>query len=126
VVVGRALAAVVYMLATLSCAGANVLGRLLFCEGGDCTTNEQHRMDVSLVLSVAGLAAAAATLLGAVFSRRLGLAALSCHVILFVVNLAFYWGLADSPWIFIPLAALAAAAGYVAVGSSARRSPGNA
>jgi len=110
------------MLATVSWAGAMALSRLLFCEGGNCTPNEHYRMDVSLVLSFVGLAAAAATLLGAVLRRWLGLAALCCHIVVFAVNLAFFWGLADSRWVFIPLAGLAAAAGYLAVGSSALRS----
>jgi predicted MFS family arabinose efflux permease len=80
-------------------------------------------MDVSLVLSFVGLAAAAATLLGGLFRRWLGLSLLYCHIVLFAVNLAFFWGLADDPWVFIPLAALAAAAGYVAVDSSTPPGP---
>jgi hypothetical protein len=116
IVLGRSLAAVVYVLATLSWAGAMVLGRLLFCEGGDCTTNELHRMDLSVVLGFVGLAVAAATLLGGVFRRWLGLTLLCCHIIVFDINLGIFWGLADSPWVFIPLSALAVAAGYVAVG----------
>lgn len=114
------------MLATLSWAGGMALSRLLFCEGGNCTQHDRYGMDASLVLSLIGLAVAAATLLGAVFRRWLGLAALCCHIVVFAVNLAFFWGLADSPWVFIPLAGLAAAAGYAAVGRSAVRSPRNA
>jgi hypothetical protein len=121
-VAGRALAVVLYMFATLSWAAAMALSRLLFCEGGNCTPNEHYRMSVSLVLSFVGLAAAAATLLGGLFRRWLGLALLYCHIVLFAVNLAFFWGLADYPWVFIPLAGVAAAAGYVAVDSSTPRS----
>jgi hypothetical protein len=121
-VAGRSLAVVLYMIATLSWAAAMALSRLLFCEGGNCTANEHYRMDVSLVLSFVGLAAAAATLLSGLFLRWLGLSLLYCHIVLFAVNLAFFWGLADDPWVFIPLAALAAAAGYIAVDSSTPRS----
>jgi predicted MFS family arabinose efflux permease len=65
--------------------------RLLFCEGGNCTPNEHYRMDVSLVLSFVGLAAAAATLLGGLFRRRLGLSLLYGHIVLFAVNMTFFW-----------------------------------
>jgi hypothetical protein len=115
----RALAAVIYVLTTLLWAGAMVLGRLLMCEGGNCTANELHRMDVSLVLGFVGLAVAAAAVLGSVLRRSLGVSFLCLHVVVFATNLGVFWGLGEDPWVFIPAAALAAAAGYVAVGGSA-------
>jgi hypothetical protein len=114
----RALAAVIYVLTTLLWAGAMVLGRLLMCEGGNCTKNELHRMDVSVVLGFIGLAVAAAAVLGSVLRRSLGFSFLCLHVFVFAVNLGVFWGLGDDPWVFIPAAAFVAAAGYVAVGGS--------
>ncbi len=113
---GRALAAAVYVLATLLWAGAMVLGRALGCEGGDCTGDELHRMDLSVVLGFVGLAVAAAALLGSLVRRWLGLSLLGAHVVVFAINLGIFWGLADTPWVFIPPAALTAAAGYAAMG----------
>jgi hypothetical protein len=115
---GRALAAAVYVLATLLWAGAMVLGRLLVCEGGNCAENELHRMDVSVVLGFVGLAVAAAAVLGSVLRRSLGFSFLCLHVVVFATNLGVFWGLGDAPWVFIPVAALVAAAGYIAVGGS--------
>jgi hypothetical protein len=54
VTLGRSHAASVYVLATLSWAVVMTLGRLLGCEGGNCTTNEMQRMDVSFVLGWVG------------------------------------------------------------------------
>ena len=119
--VGRSLTASVYILATLSWAVVMTLGRLLGCEGGNCTTNEMRRMDVSFVLGWVGLAVAAAALLASVFGRSVGLSVLALHVSVFAVNLGIFWGLGDAPGVFIPLAGLAAAAGYVAVGGTGPR-----
>jgi hypothetical protein len=112
--VGRSFAAVVYLGATLSWAAVMTLGRLLGCEGGNCTTNEMQRMDVSFVLGWVGLTVAAAALLGSLFRRSVGLSVLCLHVFVFAANLGIFWGLGDAPGVFIPLAGLAAAAGYVA------------
>ena len=112
---GRALAAAVYVLATLFWAGGMVLGRALGCEDSDCTANELHRMDLSVVLGFVGLGVATAALLGSLFRRWLGLSLLGAHVAVFAINLGIFWGLADTPWVFIPLAGLAAAAGYAAI-----------
>jgi hypothetical protein len=79
---------------------------------------QPHGPSAFFALGFVGLAAAAATLLGGLFRRWLGLSLLYCHIVLFAVSLTFFWGLADGSWVFIPLAALAAAAGYVAVDSS--------
>ena len=113
---GRALAGAVYVLATLNWAGAMVLSRDFGCEGGDCTQNELHRMDVSVVLGLIGLTIAAAALLASLFRRSLGLFLLCSHVVVFAINLGIFWGLGDTPWYVIPFAALAASAGFVAVG----------
>jgi hypothetical protein len=115
---GRALVAAAYILATLSWAAAMTLSRALGCEGGNCTTNEIQRMDVSFVLGWVGLTAAAAAVLGSVFRRSVGLSVLCLHVFVFAVNLGIFWGLGDAPGVFIPVAGLAAAAGYVAVGGT--------
>jgi hypothetical protein len=116
---GRALAAAVYVLATLLWAGAMVLGRALGCEGRDCTADELHRTDLSVVLGFVGLAVAAAALLSSLVRRWLGLSLLGAHVIVFAINLGIFWGLADTPWVFILPAALTAAAGYAAMGGFA-------
>jgi len=73
-------------------------------------------MDVSVVLGLIGLTVAAAALLAAVLRRSLGLFLLCSHVVVFAINLGIFWGLGDTPWFLIPFAAVAAAAGYVAVG----------
>ena len=111
----RVLAAAIYVLATLLWAGAMVLSRGLGCEGGDCTVDEVRRLDLSVVLGFVGLAVAAAALLGALLRRWLGLSLLGTHLAVYAINLGIFWGLADTPGVFIPLAALAAAAGYVAI-----------
>ena len=93
-----------------------LLSRLLICDGG-CATTDIARMNASLVLSFVGVAVAAAAVLGSIVRRRLGLTILWFHALLYAINLALFWGLADSPWVFLPLAAVAAAAGHVAVGA---------
>ena len=124
VTLGRSLAASVYIFATLSWAVVMTLGRLLGCEGGNCTTDEIQRMDVSFVLGWVGLAVAAAALLASVFGRSVGIFVLCLHVFVVAVNLGFFWGLGDTPGVFIPLAGLGAAAGYVAVGGALPRPAG--
>jgi len=79
-----------------------------------------HNMDVSAVLASVGLPVASATLLLSFYRRWLGVAGLYCHTVLFAVNLAILWDLDDSLWVFIPPAALVAAAGYFATGGSQR------
>jgi hypothetical protein len=76
-------------------------------------------------VAVIGLAIAAAAFFCSLFSRRLGLSLLALHVVLFAVNLGVVWDLADTPWVLIPPASLAAAVGYVAVGGVRRRTAGH-
>jgi len=113
---GRSLAAVVYVLSTLTWAGIMVLSRALLCDGG-CTPNQVDHMDATVVLGFIGLAIATAALFGSVVRLWLGLALLWCHALVFAINLALFWGLADSAWVFLVPAALTAAAGHVAVGA---------
>jgi hypothetical protein len=93
-----------------------VLSWAIGCEDADCTRSELERLDLSLVLSFVGLAVAAAALLGSVVKTGFGLSFLAMHVVVFAINLGVYWDLGDTPGIFLPLAALAAMAGYVGVG----------
>jgi hypothetical protein len=111
---GRALAAAIYLIATVAWAAAMGLSSLLGCEGG-CFGDERHRLDVSLILGFIGLALAAGTLLGSLLKRWVGLSFLALHIAVFAINLGIFWGLADAPWTFIPAASLAAVAGYFAV-----------
>jgi hypothetical protein len=117
---GRSLAAVVYLGATLFWFAAMALSAALGC-GDGCGESEVHRLDVSEVLAVIGLAIAAAAFLCSLLSRRIGLSLLALHVVVFAVNLGVIWDLADTPWVLIPPASLAAAVGYVAVGGVRRR-----
>ena len=52
----RSLAAAAYVLAAFVWAWLMVWSRLLGCEGGNCTPDDVHRMDVSLVLTTTSLA----------------------------------------------------------------------
>jgi hypothetical protein len=121
---GRSLASAVYLGATLFWLAAMALSAALGCEGG-CGESEVHRLDVSEVLAVIGLAIAAAAFLCSLFSRWLGLSLLALHAVVFAVNLGVFWNLADTPWVLIPPASLAAAVGYVAVGGVRRGSSGH-
>jgi hypothetical protein len=112
----RSMAATIYLLATLAWAAAMFLSSLLGCEGGCYGGDERHRLDLSLTLSWVGLALAGAAFIGSLFSRWLGFSLLAFHIVVFSVNLGIFWGLADSPWVFIPLGAIAGTAGYIAVG----------
>jgi hypothetical protein len=115
--VGRAAAAALYLAAALIWVGAMLVGSALGCEGG-CFGDEESRLDTSLVLSLVGLALAAAAFTGSLFSRRLGVTLLVLHAVLFFANLGVLSSLrdTDSPWILLVPGAIAAAAGYVAVG----------
>jgi hypothetical protein len=114
----RALAAAIYLLAAIAWALAMALSSLLGCEGG-CFGDERDRLDASVVLGGIGVSLAVAAFFGSILKRWLGLSFLGLHVVVFAINLGIYWGLANSPSVFIPLAGLAAAAGYVAVGGPA-------
>jgi hypothetical protein len=111
----RSMAATIYLLAALAWAAAMFLSSLLGCEGG-CYGDERHRLDLSLTLSWVGLALAGAAFIGSLLSRWLGFSLLAFQIVVFSVNLGIFWGLADSPWVFIPLGAIAGTAGYIAVG----------
>jgi hypothetical protein len=114
---GRAAAAGVYIAAALLWVGGMLLGSTLGCEGG-CFGDERSQLDAALVLSLLGLCLAAAALVASLLSRRLGLSVLAVHACVFVANVGMLSGLpdVDSPWIFLVPGALAALAGYVAVG----------
>jgi hypothetical protein len=115
---GRVAAAVIYFAAAIVWVGGMWLGSMLGCEYG-CFSDERERLDTSLVLSLVGLALATAAFLGSLFSRRLGLLLLGVHLLVFVINLALLSEVGDvEPWIFVLPAALAAVAGYVAVGGT--------
>ncbi len=120
---GRSLAAAVYLGATLFWLAVMALSAALGC-GGGCGENDVHRLHVSEVLAVIGLAIGAAAFLCSLFSRWLGLSLLALHVVVFAVNLGFFWSLADTPWVLIPPASLAAAVGYIAVGGVQRGTAG--
>jgi hypothetical protein len=119
---GRALAAVVYALATLLWAGAMLLDWGFRCIDGDCADTTLHRLDLSLLLSVIGLAVAVAVLLAAVRRHWLGVWFLLAHVVIYAINLGVFWDLAKSPLLIIPPAVLVAAVGYFAVGGAVLRS----
>jgi hypothetical protein len=110
--VARALAAATYWLATVAWAAVMGLSSLMGCEGG-CFGDTRHRLNVSLVLGLVGLAIASAAMLGSILRRWIGLSFLGLHVLVFAINLGIFWGLGATPWIFIPPATLAALAGYL-------------
>jgi hypothetical protein len=113
---GRVAAAAVYFAAAILWVGGMWLGSMLGCEYG-CFGDERDRLDTSLVLSLVGVALAAAAFFGSVFSRRLGLLLLGVHLLVFAINLAVLSEVGDAePWILVLPAALAAVAGYFAVG----------
>ena len=62
------------------------------------------------------MALAVVALLGSLLRPWLGFSLFAFHIVVFSVNLGIFWGLADGPWVFIPLAAMAGTAGYIAVG----------
>jgi hypothetical protein len=117
---GRSLAAAVYLGATLFWLTAMSLSVALGCDGG-CVDSEMHRLNVSEVLAVVGIAVAAAAFLGSLFSRWISLSLLALHAVVFAINLGVFWGLADTPWVVVPPASLGAAVGYIAVGGLRRR-----
>jgi hypothetical protein len=118
----RTMAAIVYVLATLLWALAMFLDWGLRCIDGDCADTTLHRLDLSLLLSVLGLAVAAAVLLAAVHRHWVGVWLLLAHVVVYAINLGVFWDLAKSPLLVIPPAVLVAAVGYFAVGGSTPRS----
>jgi hypothetical protein len=119
---GRTVAAIVYVLATLLWALAMLLDWGFRCIDGDCADTTLHRLDLSLLLSVIGLAVAAAVLLAAVRRHWLGVWLLLTHVVVYAINLGVFWNLAKSPVLIIPPAVLVAAVGYFAGRGSAPRS----
>jgi hypothetical protein len=118
----RAIAAIAYVLATLLWAVAMLVDAFARCIDGDCADTTQDRLDLSLLLSVIGLAVAAAVLLAVLRRHWLGLWLLLAHVLVYAINLGVFWDLAKTPWLIIPPAALVAAVGYFSVRGSTPRS----
>ncbi len=114
---GRVLSVAVYLGAAIAWLGAMALSSLLGCEGG-CVGDESDRLNLSLILAGIGVVLAAAAFMSSLASRRVGLTLLGLHVVVFAVNLVVLAGIPDitTPAIFVVPAAVAAAAGFVAVG----------
>ena len=119
---GRAIAAAIYVGATLLWVGAMGLGSLLGCEGG-CFGDERTRLETGLILSLVGLPLCTAAFFVSLANRHLGMILLAAHVVVFCVNLRVLSGLhgTASPWVLLFPGALAALAGYVAVGGASTR-----
>ena len=85
------MAAIVYVLATLLWAVAMLVYGFASCIDGDCADTTQHRLNLSLLLSVIGLAVAAAVLLAVLRRHWLGLWLLLAHVVVYAINLGVFW-----------------------------------
>jgi len=85
------MAAIVYVLATLLWTVAMLVYGFASCIGGNCADTTQHRLNLSLLLSVIGLAVAAAVLLAVLRRHWLGLWLLLAHVVVYAINLGVFW-----------------------------------
>ena len=127
-VVARIFGALVYLGCTLLWAGLMALALVMKCDdscgAGDDWTDNVHAWQYGAIgwLGAAGLGLAVLALVLSLFRRELGLAALAAHAVVFATNAVI---LLAGPGTSVPLvvvgpAALAAAAGFVAVGGPRR------